>query len=274
MAKTLTVEEGHILEEARRVLKGEVVVVPEYLTGKNVGSRYIETLWTAAHLKGAQSILDIGFSLASLEYLGMLLALKEQNIAVAGVDIINPQKVQTRYPNEWLASILEVPVTVGDVRTLLLPENMYDVVTCVSTIEHIGYDAPSSSVKASAFERPQTKEEVVTNRDPQVEADVLKSFHRALKTGGRALITVPMGRGGPVILRDSLGLYCVEWEYETKSWLRLRQAEGFIVEEELFFKNTPSGWAQVLRPEDLSDVTEEMVPGQGVGVALIALRKK
>lgn len=274
MAKTLTAEERVILDESKRVLAGETQITPAFLTDKQVGSRYLETLWTAEHLKGVKSILDVGFSLASLEYLGMLLAAKESGASIHGVDIIDPEKVRSRYPEEWLNAIFEVPVTIGDVRTLALPENAYDAVTCISTIEHIGYDAPSTTVGGSAFERVSSEAEARTDRQPSADRDVLAAFHNVLKPGGTALITTPMGSGGPVILRDSLGLYCVEWEYEAESWKGIRDARGFSVDEELFFRNTSSGWKQVSGPADLSDVHEEMIPGQGFGVALIALRKE
>lgn len=97
VAKILTPEERQIRDENMRVLDGEVEITPEYLTGKNVGSRYTETLWTAARLKKKSHVLDAAFSLASLEYLGMLLAAKDRGAVIEGVDIVDAKKVAPFY---------------------------------------------------------------------------------------------------------------------------------------------------------------------------------
>lgn len=269
----LTKEQEVTLEESKKILSGEKELQLSGTVGKGFSSRYIETVWAASHLRGVGAVLDVGFSLSSLDTLGMLLACKARGVALEAVDIINPEKVKSRYPEEWRTEVLQVPVTVGDVRTLPLPEGKYDTVTCISTIEHIGYDAPSSTVAGSAFERHKNKADVRTERGADVDNAVLTSFHKVLKQDGRVLLSVPMGRGGPVLLQDSLGLYCVEWEYEKQSWEALTSDKRFVLEEELFFKNTPEGWVPVDSPEALRDVTETL-DAQGVGLALCVLRKQ
>jgi SAM-dependent methyltransferase len=267
-------EEVTSLQEAREIIAGKMKFDDSGFRGKGFTSRSIEVPWAAAHIKKGDVLLDIGLSLGSPDCIGMLLEAKEKlGVTLEAADIIKPEKVKTRYPQEWLASILEVPIMIGDVRTMQLPEERYDVVTCISTIEHIGYDAPSKTVEGSAFERARSEEEVNKARDKNVNRDVLNSFHRALKKGGRALITVPMGKGGPIILRDSLGLYCAEWEYDEKSWNELVEDGRFTVVEKLFFKKMPEGWTKVASPKELIDVSENM-EATNFGLAMCVLEKK
>ena len=266
-------EEIASLEESKEILAGERVFDASGPRGKGFTSRSIEVPWTASHIKKGDTLLDIGLSLGSRDCIGMLLEAKNAyGVALEAADIIKPETVKTRYPKEWLLDILAVPITIGDIRTVVLPEEKYDVVTCISTIEHIGFDAPSETVLGSAFERQKNKEEVNTARDPHVNTRVLDAFHKALKKGGKALITVPMGRGGPIVMRDSLGLYFSEWEYEEKTWRELIGNKRFTVAETLYFKNSPEGWVRVDSPKDLADVTETE-DASGAGLALAALVK-
>ena len=266
-------EETASLQESKDIFESKRKFEAAGFRGKGYTSRSIEVPWVASHIKKGDTLLDIGLSLASHDCLGMLLEAKNNyGVALEAADIIKPETVQTRYPKEWLADILAVPISIGDIRTMQLPENRYDVVTCISTIEHIGFDAPSTTVQGSAFERARSEEAVNTKRDERANVRVLDAFHKALKKGGKALITVPMGQGGPVVLKDSLGFYFAEWEYEEKSWKELTGDPRFTVVEELFFKNTPNGWMRVNSSNDLKDVREVEGIG-GVGLALVALQK-
>lgn len=274
MPIAITNEQKETLAECDRILAGEKTVDLRGVLGKGCTSRYIETIWVASHLRKGCSVLDIGFSLSSLDTLGMFLSAKDTHgVTLSAVDIVSPEKVQTRYPDDWRKSIFEVPVVIGDVRTAKLPKETYDMVTCVSTIEHIGYDAPSITIEGSAFERARNAEDARRERDPNVNRDVLNAFHSTLKQGGEVLISVPMGKGGPILLQDSLGLYCVEWEYEESTWGELVKDPRFEVTEDIFFKNTPDGWMRVASPADLSDVTET-IDAKGAGLALCVLAKK
>lgn len=269
----MTLEQHATLRESKQILAGTRTLDFSEPVGKGYSSRHVETLWEATKLRDAKMLLDVGFSLSSLETLGMLLEAKKYLDRFEAVDIIPPARVKTRYPNEWVEEILQVPLTVGDVRSIALPHEAFDTISCISTIEHIGYDAPSKTSPQSAFERTTLKEGVQLVRDGQVDRDVFAAFRQALMPGGRVLVTVPMGKGGPVVLQDSLGLYCVEWEYEQYTWTALTQSEGFMLGEELFFKNTPTGWIQVRAPADLADVTET-IDAKGVGLALAVLVKR
>ena len=269
----LSKEQEIILAQSKKILSGTEELAYPKIFGEGFSERVAETPWTASHLKDAKMLLDIGFTFASFEYLGMLLELKDNyGVQIHATDIIKPEKVKNRYPAEWLNSIFEVPITIGDVRTLELPKNKFDAVTCISTIEHIGFDEPAKTIKGS-FERKNTKEEVNTKRDPNTNKMVLDSVHKTLKPGGKFLISVPMGKGGPVILQDSLGLYVAQWEYEDKSWREITKHKGYESLEQRFFGLTDAGWQEVASPKELLNKSSSLKP-HAEGCAVCALIKK
>lgn len=266
----LSAEATEILEAAKRVLAGQ----PSVPASPGLSERIVETPWVASHVKGGERVLDIGFTMSSLDYLGLLLELRRaRGVTIEAIDIVRPERVQRRYPAEWLAEVLATSITIGDVRTLELPAARYDVVTCISTIEHIGFDEATHGDPVTAFARSSTAEGVTKLRDPDVNREVLGQFHRALRPGGLALISVPMGKGGPAVLKDSLGLYCAQWEYEAASWREITEAAGFELVEQRFSRLDADGtWHEVAGPADLLARSSEMQP-HAAGCALAALRR-
>jgi SAM-dependent methyltransferase len=262
-----------ILKESKNVLLGKSLSLESHF-GKGLSERCIETPWVASHLRDCQQILDIGFTFASLEYLGLLLELKENHhLKIDAIDIIEPKRVASRYPQEWFDSIMEVNVSIGDIRTINLPADKYDAVTLISTIEHVGFDEPSKTLERSAFERKKTKEDVNMIRDASTDSLVLTNLHHALKKGGKLLVSVPMGAGGSVLLQDSLGYYCAQWEYEQKTWNALVGHSGFELIEQRFFGLDDEGWTEVSSPSELRRQSSHLKL-HASGCALAALKKK
>ena len=265
-----------ILEFSKQILEGkrDHSFADEFIKQKS--ARCIEIPWVASQIKKyyCKYILDIGISLASLDYLGLLLELKKRyNKIVESVDIIKPQRVEQRYPLEWLKYIYRIPIVTGDIREVEIPKNRYDMVTCISVIEHIGYDKPANSDVNSAFARARQTEDVVKDRPSDTNKKVLDKICYALKDGGILLITVPMGKGGPILLQDSLGYYCVQWEYEKVSWQEILNHPSYKVVEQHFFKLTPEyRWIQVEGVEDLSN-QKSCIKSHSNGCALLVLKK-
>lgn len=225
--------------------------------------------WLAQRLAGRRKILDIGFSLSDLEWLRTLL---ERDAEITAVDIIAPQRVANRYPDDLRDRALSVPILMGDVRTAPVPEAAFDAVTCISTIEHIGFDAPGSD-PSSAFARWTSLEATPDARDGAVTAEVMAALARALKPGGLALVTVPMGKGGAVPVKDSLGFYTRQHEYDGASWPGIADAPGFRLLEQRFFTLLPDGgWAEATSPAGLAHQTAWLTP-HAMGVALAALER-
>src|SRR5450759_3446274 len=97
-----------ILKAAKRVLAGE----PPPPRPAGFSERIIETPWVASHIKGGERVLDIGFTISSLDYLGLLLELRRAHrVTIEAVDIVKPERVQRRYPANWLDEVLATPIT-------------------------------------------------------------------------------------------------------------------------------------------------------------------
>jgi len=249
---------------------------PRFRDGFGCGAseRCIETLWAAAHLRAGERVLDVGFTMSSLDYLGVLLEAKRRlAVTIEAVDIVQPEKVAARYPEAWRDEVLATPVSIGDLRTMPLEAGGYDLVTCISTIEHIGFDAPAREGQKGAFDRPEDEADAPDARDPDATRAVLAQFHTALQPGGRALISTPMGRGGPATVRDSLGLIARQWEYEAESWREIVEAPGFEALEQRFFRRSDDGcWSEVAGPADLADRSSHQQP-HAHGCAMAVLQK-
>ncbi|MBL4803069.1 MAG: class I SAM-dependent methyltransferase [Emcibacter sp.] len=265
-----------VYDLAMDVLGGAAVTVPQV---PGFSERIIEVPQAAYWLNkftagGSCKILDIGYTMSSLDWMGLLLKLNAQDTCrVSAMDIIKPERVQSRYPKDWLEAIFQVPVEIGDLRTMPMPEGEFDVVTCISTIEHIGFDEAEEEDSSTAFKRSEDETLVRLNRADDVNSIVLAQFHKALKAGGHVIITAPMGKGGAVLLKDSLGLFTRQWEYETDSWHDLMHQQGFEVVTESFYGLGDSGlWAKVGRPSDLREKTSELQP-HAHGCAFAVLKK-
>ncbi|MEL7029601.1 MAG: hypothetical protein AAGL49_10415 [Pseudomonadota bacterium] len=242
--------------------------------GCGASERCIETVWASAHLGRGERVLDIGFTMSSLDYMGVLLeARRSLGVTLEAVDIIQPSAVEGRYPDTWREDIFSVPVTIGDLRSIDLPEAAYDAVTCVSTIEHIGFDAPAKDGQRGAFDRPETEAEAPIDRDPEATRAVMAQFAKALKHGGRAIISTPMGKGGPATVQDSLGLIARQWEYEARTWAEIAEAPAFeLIEQRFFRRRDDTCWSEVASPSDLADRSSHLQP-HAHGCALAVLRR-
>lgn len=238
--------------------------------GAGKSERCVEIPWAAHWLAGrGPRLLDIGFSLSDLDWLRVLLSLPAE---IAAVDIIAPARVAGRYPEDLRERALGVPVVIGDVRTAAIPEAAFDAVTCISTIEHIGFDAPGADPD-SAFARWTSLDATPDRRDPAITGQVMAALARALKPGGLALVSAPMGKGGAVPVRDSLGFYTRQLEYDGATWPDIAAAPGFKLLEQRFFTWIPeAGWEEADSPAGLAHQTAWLTP-HAVGVALAALER-
>jgi len=268
-------EAEEILNHCKKILSGEEEHTFQKVFGKNYSERSIETPWVASRIKNYKfrTILDIGFSMSSLDYLGLLLELqKYYNIRIEAIDIINPERVKNRYPKEWYDDIFSIPIMIGDIRDVQLPKGKYDAVTCISTIEHIGFDIATINNLNTAFDRKLNPKEVNMNRPSVTNQVVLNQFSVALKTNGKLLISVPAGKGGPILLRDSLGYYCAEWEYNNLSWNEIANHPNFELIEQYFFKINKKGiWEQVSSINALSKQSASLkAHAEGCIVALLS----
>ena len=266
-----------ILNYGLEILKGSKKHTFHESFRREQSPRCIEVPWVAAQIvkHDCRSLLDIGISLASPDYLGVLLnAARLLGITLEATDIVEPASVASRYPADWLEDIFSVPFFHGDIRQISIPEKRYDTITCISVIEHIGYDRPSENDPKSAFERERSKKQVNRNRPSDTNKTVLDRLSYALKDNGIVLISVPAGKGGPELLQDSLGYYCAQWEYDQESWLEIVHHPRYRLMEDFYFKVTSErDWRQVGGIDEIAAPD----PGPGrltKGCAMVVLQKR
>ena len=247
------------------------------LKTNNLSERCIEVPWVAQSIKKytPKRMLDIGISLASLDYLGTLLYIKKKyDIYLEAVDIIQPQRVNNRYPIDWVDEIYEIPFLHGDIRELDFGKKTFDMISCISVIEHIGFDEESELGEMSAFKRSKNENEVREVRESNTNHIVLNKFAELLNKNGKLLLSVPMGKGGSVLLKDSLGLFTRQWEYEKNSWNEIIENPNFRMIEQKFYKmKNKQYWEEVDSPKDLIDCSSSLSP-HAFGCALGVFDKK
>ncbi len=267
--------ERQILDQA---LESLLTGTPRVITG--VGSlgmseRCVEVPWAAALLKDTKSILDIGFSMSPPEWMGVLLQVRELNADLVGIDIIDPVRVKSRYRADQVEAVLKVPVRVEDFLSAQPGDSLFETVTCISTLEHIGFDKATDPTNTkSVFARAESVSELNEFRDPSTDSAFLDSAYGFLEPTGRLIISVPAGSGGPILHQDSLGFYTHQFEYGPEQWSELLADPRYEVEQERFYRyNAESGWAEVNEFADLADQTSALMP-YATGCAMVVLRKR
>lgn len=122
--------------------------------------RSVEIPWLLSRIGRPTHILDIGS--AGAKYLSALAATGAEVTAIDTREFVPP-----------------VGVTAYQLDARKLPEEWaghFDVVTCVSALDHVGLDAYGNTEDAAAL------------------PDVIREIERVIAPGGRLLLTVPVGR--------------------------------------------------------------------------------
>ncbi len=113
--------------------------------------------------------------------------------------------------------------TQGDIRNAPFPDNFFDCVCAVSTIEHIGLKGRYGATEA----------------DPEGDIEAVREIARVLVPGGTFLLTVPYGRGQLVKplhrVYDKTGLRRLfsQWKIEGEIYYTLEQGNWIVVPEEV-----------------------------------------
>ena len=208
--------------------------------GKGETERCVETPWSALTFAKAKRVLDIGLAMSHPAYLGQMRGFLDKGGVIEAADLIRPERGKTRYPEAWRDRILEIPVHIGDVRKMDFSSDPFDAITCISTLEHIGFDAPSDRTD-TAFDRPMELNDL-PDRSPDADRDALAAFRKALKPGGVLCLTVPGGVGATRKIQDSTGRWAAYLEYGPEEWNALIALPGFEVVEQVGFAEVDDGW--------------------------------
>ena len=121
--------------------------------------RPVEIPWCLARYSGEPRVLDVGYAFAEPVYLAGLVGLGAAELV--GVDLAE-------------AEVPGLRGVVADVRSLPFADGAFDVVFCISTIEHVGADNERYGLEAA----------------PGGLDEGLRELRRV---GGRVLVTVPCG---------------------------------------------------------------------------------
>lgn len=222
--------------------------------------RCVEVPWVASFLSSPGRVLDVGWAMSPPEWLGVLLEVIDRGSEVVGIDIVDPLRVRSRYVPEQVDRVLAVPVRVESILDAEPVDGLFDTITCVSTLEHIGFDiaSPPDDLE-SAFIRGKTPEEAVSVRDPDTDQRFMDAAARLLPSGGSLLVSVPAGQGRPIMHQDSLGLFTHQFEYDEASWRQVTDDPRFELDSEAFFRHEWAlGWHAVAAFADLTDQTSAM----------------
>jgi SAM-dependent methyltransferase len=172
-----------------------------------VDSRAIEIPWVLARCRGERRVLDVGYAFAEPAYLLALAGLGAERLV--GVD-----RARAEVPG--LESVE------ADVRALPFDDASFDLVLCVSTLEHVGTDTSVYGLEDERDERGMER--------------ALGELRRVLAGDGRALLTLPLGEPG------DHGWYV---QLDLPGWRALFAGTGFGVHEEDAYGLGEQGWHAV-----------------------------
>jgi O-antigen chain-terminating methyltransferase len=161
--------------------------------------RAIEIPWALARYAGEPRVLDVGTAFAEPAYVEGLHELGATQLVT--VDLAEPASV------------------IADVRRLPFEAGAFDLVYCISTLEHVGRDTTIYDVDAA--------------RDEHGDGAALRELHRVLANDGRLIVTVPTGR------RDDQG-----WQLQRTpdDWIAVFEGAGFLVYEDELYVQHGEGW--------------------------------
>jgi SAM-dependent methyltransferase len=190
--------------------------------GRGLDERCIEYPWLLAHVPvGLGRVLDAG---AAVNHAFLL---DQPALADKRLHIVTLAPEAVCYWQRGISYLFE------DLRGLPLQDSVYDMVICVSTLEHVGcdntfYTGPTPSAEQRVDDFPLA----------------VRELHRVLKAGGQLLLTVPYGR------------YQYHGAFQQFDRRRLRQAEEAFGDmeglTERFYRISRQGW-QLGSEEECSD---------------------
>jgi SAM-dependent methyltransferase len=137
--------------------------------GAGLDERAIEFAWVLAQIRGGR-VLDAGSTL------------NHATVLDAVLPRVQDLHILTLAPEEEAAWDRGVSYVYGDLRALPYRDGWFDVVACISTLEHVGMDNRAYGDESGRAEDPLSE-----------QARAVAELARVVRPGGRLLVTVPFG---------------------------------------------------------------------------------
>jgi glycosyltransferase involved in cell wall biosynthesis len=232
--EVLTIEQ--VLRERAHFSTPFTIPAGERLEAPNTTERVVEIPWMLSRYEGEPRVLDTGYAFASGVWLSALLDLGIPSLH--GVDLAT-------------LSVPGMRRVRGDLRGLPYKDASFDLIYCVSTIEHVGFDNTRYGLP---FQQ----------KDGGASSSTLLSIARVLDRHGRLLISVPFGR------REERGWM---FQYDADTWEQLVEESPFTVAEQETFRLGPDGWEGVNDPRSMQLLSygDESPAARGVLCAVLTL---
>ena len=205
-------------------------------TGSTVetSERVVEVPWVLSRYRSERRVLDIGSAFALGLYLRYLRRLGIPELH--GVDL-------------GAARVGGMAMARADVRTMPYQDGYFDLILCVSTLEHIGRDNVTYGIGSAD--------------DTRGDYLALAEMRRVLNPAGRILITVPFGRPGD---------YGWFKQYDLAAFEDLLKVTRLTAVEASVYGYSASGWSRVLDPSSQLGGYREAGAPAATGVLCAELR--
>lgn len=134
--------------------------------------------------------------------------------------------ITTLYPENLFFNNLNISYTYEDLSDMSFKNNSFDAITCISTLEHIGFDN-------SIYNYGEFKKEKKNKNKLDI---VLKGLRRVLKKNGILLITIPFGKKG---IYNNMQQFDI---YGLKHIIKILRPKKFYIE---YYKVLNNRWIKV-----------------------------
>lgn len=199
--------------------------------------RVVEIPWVISRYRGERRVLDVGPAFA--------LPLYTQRLSSLGIPELHGVDLSVR-------RIARMRLSRADVRAMPYPDGHFDLVLCISAIEHVGLD--------------NSRYGLADGPDAAGDTAALREMRRVLAPDGRILITVPFGR------REDHSWFR---QYDLPAWSALVRGGGMTESELSWYAHGDLGWQQVVGPDALSGRSygESGLPGASAVLCAALIRK-
>ena len=198
----------HKWQLIEEILSGKTALVD--FKGERVDERLVEYSWLMENLpEEPAGLLDAGSAL------NFEIILNQPKLSNKKITIVNLNPEKNNFARRGVSYLYE------DLRNLPFKPECFDLITCISTLEHVGMD--NTEIYTADEKYKENKDE-----DYLIAAAELK---RVLKEGGNLFLTVPFGR------KQNFGFF----QQFNKSMID-KLVALFKSSEETYYKYSDNGW--------------------------------